>query len=444
MTETPQNVLFVTVDSLRYDATEWFDVDGYLDDALSFDRAYATGPGTTPSFPGMLTGTMPLSYGGLGPLSADRPRLATNLRDAGLATSAFQCNPFLSTHFDYDTGFETFEDYQHPLMGVATRLFPRGIELNTPALAAVDDVLHLTDAIKWVYRLVAGKPRPYVSADVVTDDAVDWLAQADEPFFCWTHYMDVHHPCFPPAEYRDERGVAHVDQADVADWYSALVSAPEELTREDIDALERLYEAAIAFTGDQIQRLFTRLATDGRLDETLVVVTSDHGELFGDHDQYGKPERMYDELLHVPLWVDGGPDSLADTTDTLVSLLDLPPTIHDALGVPVPDAYEGRRLGVDDPREYVLAEHEVGGEVVVGARSPTCLYEADEIHGESRLFDCRDGFERVAADEPIPGSETVRNAVHERLSSLDIEASRPGEQVEDDVESRLENLGYLQ
>jgi arylsulfatase A-like enzyme len=132
-----QNCLLLTIDSLRFD---------YLNDEItptiadlavdghSFERVFATGPGTTPSFPAMLTGTLPLSYGGLGPLSEDRPRVAEQLRDKGLATAGFQCNPFLSRHFNYDRGFDVFEDYQNPLMGVATRLFPRGIELNNPKL----------------------------------------------------------------------------------------------------------------------------------------------------------------------------------------------------------------------------------------------------------------------------------------------------------------------
>lgn len=442
MARNAQNVLLVTVDSLRYDALQYFSLQNFPTDVTPFEHAYATGPGTSPSFPGILTGTLSLSYGGLGPLTDERPRLAANLRDAGLATGGFQCNPFLSGHFNYDRGFDAFEDYQHPLMGFATKLFPRGIELDG-RLDAVDDVLHLTDAIKWVYRLVAGKPRPYVSADVVTDDAVSWLADASEPFFCWAHYMDVHHPCYPPEEYRREYDVAAVEQADVADWYSALVSDPETLTGESIETLEGLYSAAIDYAADQVDRLFARLRRDGRLDDTLVVVTSDHGELFGDHGQYGKPERMYDELLHVPLVVANAPDDLADASETLVSLLDVPPMIHDALGVEVPGSYEGRRPGVDDSREYVLAEHEVEGDVVVGARSMNWLYEADEIRDEHRLFDMRNGIEQVAPDADGSGPETVRRAVLDRLSTLDVTPSRLDDEVEGDVEDRLEDLGYL-
>lgn len=443
-----RNVLLVTVDSLRTDAFPLLAdpddrpaVAALVEDGTRFRRAFATGPGTSPSFPALLSGTLPLSYDGLGPLSDDRPRLAADLRDAGLATGGFQCNPFLSRFFDYDRGFDRFEDYQHPLMGVATRVFPRGIELNNPRLRRVDEVLHLTDLLKRAYQLVAGKPRPYVSADVVTDDAIDWLDGTDGPFFCWTHYMDVHHPCHPPAGYREAFGVGDVDQRTVADWYGALLDAPGTLSDDDLEALRGLYDAAVAYAGDQVARLVAHLRETGRLDETLVVLTSDHGELFGEHGGYGKPERMYDELLGVPLVVANGPAHLEAAADDLVSLLEVPPLVHDALDRRVPDAYAGLRPGVDPPRDHVLAEHEVEGDVVVAARSSDWLYAVDEIRGERRLFDLRDG-----GFEPSPPGQCpddLAAAVEERLAALEVSATDVATAVGDGTADRLRDLGYL-
>ncbi|WP_256546764.1 sulfatase [Halobellus inordinatus] len=443
----PENILLITVDSLRPDflpqesGTLIEKLQNGKNDSLAFNQAYATGPGTTPSFPAMLTGTYPLSFDALGPLSESRPRVSTFLSRSGWKTAAFQCNPFLSSHFNYNVGFATFRDYQNPLMGIATKIFPRGIEISNPKLRKVDDTLHITDAIKRSYQLVKGKPRPYVSAEVITDDTIEWLNETDESFFCWTHYMDVHHPCFPPEEYRERHGVSDATQSDVSEWYSALLRNPETLSDEEIRKLKQLYEAAIEYTFDQIDRILANLQDTGRYEDTLVIITSDHGELFGEHGQYGKPERMYDELLHVPLIVANGPDYL-DDKDQLVSLLDVPPLIHDALGIEVPDEYEGQVLGVDEPREYIMAEHEVEGDITVGARSSDWLYEGDEINNEHRLFDLRDGkFEQVDRDHPEAG--TVRNAVLQRLDELDAEARYLQGDMDDDVEDRLEDLGYL-
>lgn len=441
-----RNVLLVTIDSLRTDAVDVPGADALaalISEGVAFERAFATGPGTSPSFPALLTGTLPLSYRGLGPLSDDRPRVAARLREHGLATGGFQCNPFLSTHFGYDEGFDTFEDYQNPLMGLATRIFPRGIEINNPRLRRLDEHLHLTDAIKRTYQFVRGKPRPYVSAEVITDDAVEWLSTTDGPFFCWAHYMDVHHPCFPPAEYRERVGAGSVTQSEVSEWYSTVLDDPDGLTDREKEALERLYRGSIAYVSDQVERILAHLRETDRYEETLVIVTSDHGELFGEYGQYGKPERMYDELLHVPLVVANGPASLRRTRTDLVSLLDVPPLIHDVLGVPIPDAYEGRLPCGGEPREYVRAAHEVEGEVVVGARSDRWLYEADEIRDEHRLFDLRTGSRVTTETAESPGAETVRQIVVDRLAELDVGASEIGNAVDGDVEDRLEDLGYL-
>lgn len=444
-----KNVLLITIDSLRADHygqdAPSESVTANLERAAgnnhSFNCAFATGPGTTPSFPAMLTGTLPLSYGCLGPLTDERPRISSKLRNARLATGGFQCNPFLSTYFNYDIGYDVFKDYQNPLMGIATKIFPRGIEINNPKLRRVDDVLHITDAFKKSYQLVKGKPRPYVSAEVITDDAIEWLDETDQSFFCWAHYMDVHHPCFPPDEYRDCYAITDVTHTDVAEWYSALLREPETLSEGEIHDLKTLYVASIEYTFDQIDRFVTKLKETGRYGDTLIIITSDHGELFGEYGQYGKPERMYDELLHVPLVVANGPDYLDGTTDDIVSLLDIPPVIHDALGLDVPDEYEGRIPGKDEPREYVMAEHEVDGNVIVAARSRDWLYEGDEINNEHRLFDLRNGFER--ADRDNPEAAIVRDAVLARLDELDIEAKYLEGNIETDVKDRLEDMGYL-
>lgn len=443
-----QNILFITVDSLRFDH---FSSPGVRSteaplfrDSTLFTSAYATGPGTGPSFPAMLTGTMPLSYGGLGPLTPNRPRVAAQLKKAGMTTGGFHSNPFLSSHFNYEAGFDEFNDYQNPMMGVATKIFPRGIEINNPKLSWLNDRFHLTDSLKWVYQIISGKSRPYVSSEIITEDTISWLSNIDEPFFAWAHYMDVHHPCFPPPEYREQFDVFNVAQTDVVQWYSEFASDSVALTDEQVDKLHRLYEASIAYTTDQVGRLLDYLLEHEKYENTLIILTSDHGELFGEHDQYGKLPRLYDELLHVPLLIVNGPEYLSDVSGDLVSLLDLPPLIHDALGIDIPDSYEGQLLGCDPPRNYIMAEHEANGKPIVGARSNRWLYEADEITGEHRLFEISEGgFERTDLGRMDSDAKVVRDAVLDRLNELDIDPDSLRDEVDGDIESRLEALGYL-
>ncbi|WP_434530806.1 sulfatase-like hydrolase/transferase [Haloarcula sp. NS06] len=219
--DTVDNVLLITYDSLRYDT--WDQIQSSLvagpkleQAGVSFEKAFATGPGTSPSFPGILTGTLPLSYDGLGPLIEERPRVAVELRNRGFSTAGFHSNPFLSSHFEYDVGFDEFKDYQNPMMGIATRIFPRGIEINNPKFERIDNLINLTGIIKSAYRHISGKSRPYVSAEVITDDTISWLRDADRPFFCWAHYMDVHHPCFP------QKNIESLSASNTSTWKLSL------------------------------------------------------------------------------------------------------------------------------------------------------------------------------------------------------------------------------
>jgi hypothetical protein len=328
-------------------------------------------------------------------------------------------------------------------MGVATRLFPRGIEINNPRLERLDEVLNLTGLLKTAYRQLSGKARPYVNAEVVTDDAVDWLTDTEDSFFCWAHYMDVHHPCHPPRRFRETFNVGDIDTETVSTLYSRLIQDPDSLAEADIEILIGLYRSAVQYVDHQVGRLIRALEEMGCYDETLILLTSDHGELFGDHDQYGKPERMYDELLHVPLIAVNAPDALC-VTDELVSLLDVPPLIHSALERPVPATYDGVVPGAG-ARSFVIAEHEVGDDAVVGVRSEGWLYERDEIRGSRRLFE-------LPAMRPVNPEtvtdQTPRTVVQvgdDRMATVSravdgAPTARP--ELGGDVESRLEELGY--
>jgi arylsulfatase A-like enzyme len=151
---------------------------------------------------------------------------------------------------------------------------------------------------------------------------------------------------------------------------------------------------------------------------------------------------MYDELLRVPLVVVNCPPSIDVDEGELVSLLDLPPLVHAALDVDAPSAYEGRVPTGD--REYVVAEHEVEDDPIVGARSDEWLYEVDEIEGERRLFDLRSGRPvRVDRETDEEGAATVRRVVEDRLREIrsDDRSVEEGE-LTADVEARLEDLGY--
>lgn len=444
-----ENVLLLTVDSLRapqYLARETRDsltcFDRILESGgVSMSKTFATGPETRSSFPAILTGTYGSWRDDYPRMGSDRPFLAASLSTQGIATGGFTSNPFLSRSFGYHTGFDTFHDYQNVVERKAAELFPDGIERPRGTLRRIDERVPLTKVLKCVYELLAGQSRPYEPAETIIDDTIAFVNDSPEPFFCWTHLMDVHHPCYPPHPYRETHGVSDIDRDRIADIYARFASEQDALTEEDVTLLRRLYQAAIAYVDDEINRLLDALADRDRLAETAIILTSDHGELYGEHGEYSKPSRLYDELLHVPLLMSEPPVKIRERRDRLFSLLDVPFLVHHLLATEPDSRYQGRALD-DAAREMIVSEVIKRDDVMVSVRSDEYRYEIDNIRGTTQLYETGSGEPPV--DSNSPDSEIVtrmRELARNHLGQM--EAVTAEMDVSEDVRSRLAKLGYL-
>jgi arylsulfatase A-like enzyme len=443
------NVLLVTIDSLRAfrflseDSRELLSsFDRLLDNGgMSFSSAFATGPMTKTSFPGILHGSFGLDIPTFPQMDIERPSLASSLRDCGIPTAGFTSNPFLSREFRYDRGFDRFRDYQNALSRKSARLFPRGIERASGVIEQIDRWLPVTIIMKKLYELASGESRPYVSATQIVDDTMDFLLTIQSPFFCWAHFMDVHHPCFPPKRYRDRQGVASdLTASAVSDMYSRFVRETESLSEANLTTLRRLYRAAIAYVDDELNRLLDELEARGSLEKTLVIVTSDHGELFGEHGQHSKQARLYDELIQVPLVFSHTFSSLSSTD--LISLIDIPPLVHEVFGCSPPSTYASHSPLSNDPRELVVFEHVRDNKAIIGARSKQWRYVIDDIRDEERLTELTTGQVDVLPKSLNDDAKRVKSAAVEHLNRI---AHTDGElSVSADVRNRLAELGYLE
>jgi arylsulfatase A-like enzyme len=140
------------------------------------------------------------------------------------------------------------------------------------------------------------------------------------------------------------------------------------LTRGDVDIMESMYDASVAFADDEIGRLIDQLPED-----VLVIVVGDHGEEFLDHGHLFHGHTVYEELIHVPLIV-RGPQFDPTVTAEIVSHVDVTPTILEVLGVPVPEGLSGKSFhraltGKSmQRREPVFSVREYEGQRVLAAR----------------------------------------------------------------------------
>lgn len=304
------NVLVLSIDTLRadrlgcygYDRGTTPNLDKLAAQGVLFERAYSSAPWTLPSYASLFTALLPADHrAGVVTEREDRfgtdekapkkttellrpdvPTMAERAREQGYATAGFYCNPYIGSGAGVDRGFDRWTRYQH-------------------------------------------------GAKAGTEMAQAWIgAHAAKPWFVFLHLIDPHMPYAPPAPY-DER-FAGVKVEELRDWPPALPA----LRAGADDALKRLcsdlYDGEVAYADAQLGRLLEALRASGELDNTIVVLHSDHGEEFWEHGGCDHGHALHEELLRVPfaiVW----PGRLAPRrVDERVRTLDLFPTLSELLG----------------------------------------------------------------------------------------------------------------
>jgi choline-sulfatase len=300
-TSRPPNIILITLDTVRADRMGFLGshrgltptLDSLARQSVVFTRAYSQVPLTAPSHATILTGTYPQFHQVQDfemPLGKDLPYAPAILRAHGYHTAAFVgsmvLDPGLGLAVGFDRGFDTYDAGFHPLS-------PTG------------------DRYKEEDRYKSEERR----ADDVVAHALGWLQQhSGAPFFMWVHLYDPHDPYDPPEPYK-----------------SKYAAAP--------------YDGEIAYTDSAVGKFLRQLRTRGFFDGALVAVMADHGESLGDHGEDFHGFFLYDETIHVPLLIKlPGETSAGKRIETRVELVDVLPTILEAVGIAIPQEVQGESL----------------------------------------------------------------------------------------------------
>jgi choline-sulfatase len=287
----PEDVLLVTIDTLRFDHVGCYgdrdiqtpNLDRLAAQGTRFAEAVTPVPLTLPAHASILTGANPNLHGvrdmGGFVLGASPPTLGTQLAGAGFHTAAFVGALTLDHRFGLDRGFETYDD-RMPALGVAS----------------------------------AGTGAPERRAEVVAGLAIAWLsAHLTERFFLWVHFFDPHSPYDPPEPYHSQyRG--------------------------------RLYDGEIAYTDAQLGRLLEALGAQGLAQRTLIVVLGDHGESLGEHGESTHGIFLYDSTVRVPLIIAGPGVPAGKVVEQQVRSIDVMPTILESFAIAPSDKIQGVSL----------------------------------------------------------------------------------------------------
>lgn len=424
-----RNVVLISLDTLRADRLSCYGnalattprIDALAAGGARVERAVVPSSSTAPSHMTMLTGTHPCRHniwnrGSGNRLPSGIETLAEILKRAGFTTAAFTEDAGITADLGFARGFDTFEEF----VDLPQKTLPKGA-VHTPTNLG---------------------PHTF-------EKARQWLSShGASRFFLFVHTYQVHGPRRPKPP------------------YDGLFGGPDSTGKDPAFRSLRRYDQLIRQSDDLVAGLLETLDDVGAAKDTLVILTSDHGEAFGEYGDWGHGEPVHEAATRVPLilWAPGliGPGVI----DGLVSIADIVPTTLDLLGLPMPEGLDGRNIGkaarargrrsIEVPSRALYFESATGktsavrdDRFIVSQRTADAT-EALVVHDSSAAPSKSWEFSRFVADRPEEG-------VH--VKELHVELERRREACETsrreaekwprrahprapDIERKLRALGY--
>jgi arylsulfatase A-like enzyme len=327
-----KNIILITLDATRKDVFGLYGnpkgltpfMDSLKERSLLFSKCQSAGPYTQASFPGILGSGYYLDYGKPAGLAPERIIISEVLKKAGLFTAAFHSNPYCSSLQGWDRDWDVFYD-------------------------SLDDDLE-------------DERIPYIRGDLINKKVIAWLSSylkrnSARPFFLWMHYMDVHEPYMPEKKFIDLVDPSiPVDQEAMYELFENTLLKREVSDPEKVSLLKRLYEVHVREVDTYVESFFRFLDGLGLLKETVIIITSDHGDEFNEHGGLSHDDQCYSELIDVPLLIYG--TGQTSESHEVVSSLDISPTILNLLGIESPSFFRGESLlsAKPNPNRVVFGE----------------------------------------------------------------------------------------
>jgi arylsulfatase A-like enzyme len=457
------NILLITLDTVRRDHISSYGysrrttprIDALAARSVVFEDAYANSPYTLSSHASLFTGRLPSGHGAHPvpytatapatrpgtlpdfPLESRLETLASRLAARGYRTGAIVANTaYLAPWTGLARGFGHYDANVERMYGF--------VPCAVPALLRISPRLYHTV-----------EPARFRSARAITDLAVDWVGQQQErPFFLFLNYFDAHSPYVPPPPYdRLFPAAASAARTNIDRLEPDITSGTRRLGRDEREFLVSQYDGAIAYLDAHVGRLLESLARRRLLDGMLVVVTSDHGEFFGEHGLVLHAMALYEEVLRIPLLVklpfqaEGlraqRRVSLRQVWDIVWMVLDDRASPSDLLGLEEPDKviaehWVHRGLHARNPERF----HSAAMRAVYDGRWKLIqtIAERDELYDlerdpqeQANILSCGGDSSaesrRIRADLP-----SLSDAVNPRASSPPADRA---------VVQRLRSLGYV-
>ncbi|MEW6666701.1 MAG: sulfatase [Thermodesulfobacteriota bacterium] len=311
------NVILITTDATRRDMFGCYGnpinlsnfIDSLAAQSLLFTKAQSSGPYTQAAFPGLLSSSHYLDYGKPGRLSGHRTLISEVLKEAGIKTAGFHSNPYLSSYFGWNRGWDVFYD---------------SLEVDV------------------------SPKQPYIKGDAINRKVTEWLsshktAEGSRPFFLWVHYMDVHEPYIPERKYLETVDPSvTLNEKEMFKLFQDTVVRQNVTDPEQIALLKTLYAAHVREVDDYVRELVEHLDRMNLLKDSTLIITSDHGDEFNEHGGLSHQDKVYSELIDIPLLIYGANEK--GISDRLVSNVDIPATVVQLFGLNPVERFQGVSL----------------------------------------------------------------------------------------------------
>lgn len=452
-----KSAVLITVDCLRadhvgcygYDRPTTPNIDEFAHNATRFEHAYSNSPGTRYAIQSLNTGVWTRQIEGIGIPENKGTTIAEFFSENGYDTGFFAYNGFISRDFNYHRGVDQFMgvtdfDKEKPLhKQYLLRLFrklPIGEYKST-----LSESYHRLEEL-----LSGGKDRNNgfgldVEDDIVVDNALKWIEskrKSNSDYFLWVHLMNVHTPFGRYENHlktiRGDTDTKHVANPEAEGVGGSTVNREHEIPQRLIDT----YDAAVRSADEQIGRIL-----DAVEDDSMVIITSDHGEEMGEFGKYHEIS-LYSTMSQIPLLVSGPGFKRGLINESPVQHLDIPVTFAEWVDGTQPSSWEGDPLqAIDREYEYPIYFEldNVGNDLLVGLRSGDYKLIKNIDAMESKLYRASPGeIEKEDIKEKENEKYIEMENIIEKKSNYteEHEIGFNDSQVSDSVEENLELLGY--
>ncbi len=463
------NIAIIVIDNLRADHVSAYgykrptspNLDRIAAEGIRFEHAVSTSNYTAPPHASLLTGRFPTEHG-LGEsngrtLASWNTTLAELLSKKGYATLGVVSNPQLSSVFQFGQGFDVYDDSVGNVRASIMWL------CRTPGFAVFFPSRRQHFAFRTELRRRFNFPRP-PSGDLTNEVVLRYLRQVvGRPWFLFANYVDPHFPWTPPEDFKgafempEEDYLTPAEGSRLMQRFAAVLAdhqhrLPKDFTQREIDYCLAKYDREIEYLDQELQRLFDFLKEKGELDNTLLIITADHGEHFGEEGLLYHGNSLLSELVDVPLIIRYPPlIPHPGTVSNVVSLVDVPATVVDFAHVTPPDPLSGHSLlpyFQQEPgfQSKTVVVSEWQGKRVLVQGKIRAYFDGDVLLS-AELGDAPAGQHKPtpAADLPPEIAGSLEQAMQDWLRDHGQLAGESIESVEMDenLKARLRALGYV-